>query len=74
LIDSQVEILKSEDIARAVIKDLHLLDDPELSSPPADHAAAQSPSSSASCRRLRQIAARSTVGGRSAVDGDLLSS
>ena len=34
LIDSQVEILKSEDIARAVIKDLHLLDDPEFSGPP----------------------------------------
>jgi len=34
LIDSQVEILKSEAIARAVIKDLNLLDDPEFSGPP----------------------------------------
>ena len=33
LIDSQVEILKSENIAKAVIKDLHLLDDPEFSGP-----------------------------------------
>jgi polysaccharide biosynthesis transport protein len=34
LIDSQVEILKSENIARAVIKNLNLLDDPEFSGPP----------------------------------------
>jgi len=34
LIDSQVEILKSENIAQAVIKDLHLLDDPEFTGPP----------------------------------------
>jgi succinoglycan biosynthesis transport protein ExoP len=33
LIDSQVEILKSENIAQAVIKDLHLLDDPEFTGP-----------------------------------------
>ncbi|MGY4626716.1 polysaccharide biosynthesis tyrosine autokinase [Bradyrhizobium sp. USDA 4486] len=30
MIDSQVEILKSETIALAVIKDLHLIDDPEF--------------------------------------------
>ena len=34
LIDSQVEILKSENVAQAVIKDLHLLDDPEFTGPP----------------------------------------
>lgn len=33
LIDSQVEILKSENVAQAVIKDLHLLDDPEFTGP-----------------------------------------
>jgi succinoglycan biosynthesis transport protein ExoP len=33
MIDSQVEILKSENIAQAVIKDLHLLDDPEFTGP-----------------------------------------
>ena len=33
LIDSHVEILKSENIAQAVIKDLHLLDDPEFTGP-----------------------------------------
>jgi succinoglycan biosynthesis transport protein ExoP len=33
LIDSQVEILKSENIALAVIKDMHLLDDPEFTGP-----------------------------------------
>jgi len=35
LINSQVEILQSENIAQAVIKDLHLLDDPEFTGPSA---------------------------------------
>jgi len=33
IIDSQVEILKSENIALSVIKDLHLIDDPEFTGP-----------------------------------------
>jgi len=33
MVDSQVEILKSENIALSVIKDLHLIDDPEFVGP-----------------------------------------
>jgi polysaccharide biosynthesis transport protein len=33
MVDSQVEILQSESIALAVIKDLHLIDDPEFAGP-----------------------------------------
>jgi len=35
-VDSQVEILQSENVARAVIKELHLTEDPEFMSPRGD--------------------------------------
>jgi succinoglycan biosynthesis transport protein ExoP len=33
MVDSQVEVLKAENISRAVIKNLHLIDDPEFTGP-----------------------------------------
>jgi polysaccharide biosynthesis transport protein len=36
MVDSQVEILRSENVALSVIKDLHLTDDPEFLAPPTD--------------------------------------